>query len=302
MRAYSPSYKVSPSGLGRLALTTLVGGAVIGAAVGLLSRWIYLVLVFPVLIGIGAGILIAAAVKDGKVRNPILAALCAVVMAVTLYGTLHYARYLFFLGNARTALASVLQQQYLSVNEIGMRKLLEEWLVKETGMRGFPGYLALTAKQGLRIGGFLSSGSYAVSSGESLFSGAWVWLYWLAELTGIAALAMWAAVPPAREPFCEHCQRWIRRGQHLGSVPLARGGEFLRLLSSGHVAEAHAMLSREDVPAPSLEVYLQHCDTCETGDPVLNVEFATFANGKLGARPLVHAFVTREEAQALAAS
>lgn len=302
MRAYSPSYKVSASGLGRLALTALVGGAVIGAAVGLLSRWIYLVLVFPVLMGIGARILIAAAVKDGKVRNPILAALFAVLMAVTLYGTLHYVRYLLFLGDARVVLAKTLQQQYLSVNEIGMRKLLEEWLVNETGVRGFPGYLALTAKQGLRMGGFLSSGSYAVSSGKSLFSGVWVWLYWLAELTGIAALAVWAAVPPAREPFCEHCQRWIRRGDHLGSVPLARGGEFLRLLSAGHVAEARAMLSREEVPAPSLEVYLQHCDTCETGDPVLNVESAIFYYGKLKFKPLVHASVTREEAQALAAS
>jgi hypothetical protein len=246
--------------------------------------------------------LIAGAVKDGKVRNPILAALFAVVMAVMLYTTLHYVRYLFFLGDARVALAKTLQQQYLSVNEIGMRKLLEDRLVSETSMRSFPGYLALTAKQGLRIGGLLSSGSYVVSSGESLFSGTWVWLYWLAELTGIAALAVWAAVPPAREPFCEHCERWIRRGQHLGSVPLARGGEFLRLLSSGHVAEARAMLSRGDVPAPSLEVYLQHCDTCETGDPVLNVESAIFANGKLEFKPLVHAFVTREEAQALAAS
>ena len=79
MRPYRPSNKAPLLGIMVLVIYTLVGAITLGAIVFGVSQIIYLIALFPLIIGAIGGAIVAAAVKRGKVRNSAVAILFAVL-------------------------------------------------------------------------------------------------------------------------------------------------------------------------------------------------------------------------------
>ena len=180
MKPYKPSGKAPASGIMRLGLSTVIGNIVAGGLIHLLGRLIYVILVFPLLMGATAGGLAFAASYGGKIRNPLLTVAAGLLGGLCIYGTTHGADYVVFRS------------------ESGAR--VDELLEERVGESGFVGYLKYSAQQGVSIG---KIGRDGINLGET-----GTWVYWLIELAIIEMVAGAIAYGAASQVFCEKCSEW----------------------------------------------------------------------------------------------
>lgn len=94
MKPYQPSLIAPAGGVVILLLLSVVGGALVGAASSLLANLVYLIGVFPLLMGLLGGWLVATGVRAGKIRHPGVALGAAVLSGLVMYASLWAGSYL----------------------------------------------------------------------------------------------------------------------------------------------------------------------------------------------------------------
>ena len=198
MKPYQPSLTAPAGGLVILLLLAILGGAVVGAAFFFLSKLVYLIFLFPLLIGWLAGALVAAGVRVGKIRHPGVA-----------------------LGGAGLA---------------GLVSYVTGWICNYFGSgqaAGFVSYVVSADQQGVWAARLLASDAGLFNLGP-LFSG----VYWVLELLLILWLAVIIGRKPAYAPFSEVCGCWFEKPALLGTLGSRRmqevlgwieGGQFIKL-------------------------------------------------------------------------
>ena len=209
MKSYKPSGKAPIPGLIRLGLATTFGNALVGGLLHLLSKVIYVVLVFPLLMGATAGGLAFAATYGGKIRNPLLTILSGLLGGLCIYGTTHGLDYWQFRQEAIAELSSPSPND-ADVPRSDSTAIVDQFLQEQTGDAGFVGYLKFTAQRGVTIGRFSGTG---INLGET-----GTWIYWLVELGLIEVVAGVLAYGAASQVFCEKCDRWYANGTAIGGV------------------------------------------------------------------------------------
>jgi hypothetical protein len=187
-RRYEASGKTDDGAPMRLALLALVVGAVAGAVEGFVSGWFDLLIIFPLVIGLAAGGAAAKAVKDGKVRAPVLAAWLAALGGLAGQGVKQEVQYQRFLRSPALA-----QFQ-------GDGPGIDDVLRITTGKTGRAGYLLLRARQGTTI-------SRHGPSGPTLRGPAF-WVLFGVEFLLAGATAFGIGWSAASDPFCERCKKW----------------------------------------------------------------------------------------------
>jgi hypothetical protein len=312
MKPYKPSNRTSIVGIALLVLTVVVG-AVIGALVALLSEVIYLVLIFPIFMGVAAGAVLKVAVTQGKVRSPILAGASGLLAGFLMFGALHGVQYFLFRGEARETILEELggmlevhtweadsldeilvsEESETNLPDTGAAQLMQdladhvfdEILVEETGSSGFWGYMLLQASEGVSIGRVLGSSEFNLGPTLS-------WVYWLAEMALAAGIAAYAGWQAAGRPFCEACSRWYGNPEHLGGVEATASDELLGALRLGSMAQTgHLLEGNTDLP--SLEVHVQDCGDCPTADSRLSVtRYALNSKGKVTTRQVTAGMIS----------
>lgn len=75
---------------------TLIGGIVIGGCIAILGRVFYLIIVFPLLMGLAGGVLAAANVLRFNIKQYWTAALIGLAVGALIYGSYRYIDYLLF--------------------------------------------------------------------------------------------------------------------------------------------------------------------------------------------------------------
>ncbi len=259
MKPYQPSQIVPARGAIILLVTILVGGAVIGALFSLVSSLFYLIFLFPLLMGVIGGILIAMAVRSGKVRNPLVALVSGLLIGIVIYGSMWAVNYFQF----RNAVKSEIVSRAPTTNPAEVETFIDETLAIATGRSGFLGYVLLTGQEGVSIGR-IGSGRNALNLGPT-FS----WVYWGLELLLILWLAGTLGRSPAREPFCEACERWYPRPALLGTLGSSRTKEVLGLIEASQYQKLGEEL-QSNPALPNLGVFLATCgDDCPEGDAYL---------------------------------
>jgi hypothetical protein len=138
MQAYRPSDRVPLSGALILLAAAIIGGVIIGMIAYFISREFYLVLMFPMGMGLIRGFVIGGAVYFGKVRSPSAAALFSILLALVLYGTFRYAGYAIGFRKDLRAEIEASAGGAISDEEYAFQERL--FLQGETGARGFVGY------------------------------------------------------------------------------------------------------------------------------------------------------------------
>ena len=100
MKPYHPSGRIPIGGLIGVLLVTIIGSLVIGGLVFAVSHMIYLVILFPLMMGAFlGGALLALTVKNGKVRSSLLAGLFGMVIGVGMIGVNRFAEYVIDFHN-----------------------------------------------------------------------------------------------------------------------------------------------------------------------------------------------------------
>lgn len=259
MIPYQPSQVVPARGAVLLLLTAIVGGAVIGALGSLLANLFFLILLFPLLMGLMGGVLIAIAVRYGKIRNPLAALVAGLVIGVVIYGSMWAVDYLQFRNSAKSE--SVARSP--AANPAEVEASIDKDLISKTGQPGFLGFMLFKAQAGVLIGR-LGNGSISLNLGP-VFS----WIYWAIELLIILWVAALTGRGPAREPFCEACERWYRLPALLGTLGASRTKEVLGLIESNQFQKLGEEL-QSNPALPNVGVFLATCgDDCANGDAYL---------------------------------
>lgn len=258
MKPYQPSQIVPAGGALLLVLAILIGGAVIGALVSLISNFVYLIFVFPLVMGFIGGGVVAIAVRAGKIRNPGVALLGGVLIGLVIYGSMWTVDYLQF----RNAVKSEILKRTPNAGTAEMETYIDKVLVTETGQPGFLGFVLITDQDGVSIGKVGSSNP--INLGPT-FS----WVYWVLELLLIIWLAAQGGRTPAREPFCEACGRWYRKPELLGTLGTSRTKEILGLIEGNQFQRLGEEL-QSNPALPNVGVFLATCgEDCANGDSYL---------------------------------
>jgi hypothetical protein len=215
------------SAVGTFLIFALVwaGSLGIGYGASWVHQWFYIILLFPLLIGVVLGFVGAIGVNLGKLRNPFLAVLAGLFGGCLTMVSMHYFDYERFLEKFREKLKDA---QQLKVKNLPGGVPPAPRVVPALS---FSQYIGLKARQGVpvhfrRIHFNLGQvGSY---------------IYWAVEILIVSLLAMLIMYWAASEPFCGACHSW--KGKRvLGKLDLApetaerifTRGEIVRLADLG---------------------------------------------------------------------
>jgi hypothetical protein len=226
-------------------ITTILGvtAAVIGAAVIWLWEWSpipTLVIVTPIIQGLGVGAVMAFAVGRLRMRNPNLVFAVGCACGLLSIGLVHYGHYMSMVTSACGDIRGEIVRDK-SIPEEKRKALLERldadpagfidpMLVQATGHSGFLGSLFLRNQQGIVIK-------------RAPVTGIFLWIIWGAEALFVVLTA--AALPraTASRPFCEECGYWCEKKPDLFTLPGASAAPLVQAIrddNASRVAELRA--------------------------------------------------------------
>jgi hypothetical protein len=255
----NPVSKAPFAGVAILFASILPVGIVIGGIASVVSNFFYLIILFPILMGLGMSMVIKPIVVSQKIRSPLLVIIAGLFATLVVYSSLHFFDYLQFRNNlAKEIQAEVMAEngEYAPNEEV--QAYIDYLLSEETGMPGFIGYVLLEAKQGVSI-----SHVGVGSSDSGINLGVFTWLYWLVEMGFIFWTSIESSYKKARDLFCEHCNAWVPDGSHIGGVQIDNAKPIFELLNQRNFSGAVSML-RKNTSLPSIEFYTRTCNTCST--------------------------------------
>jgi hypothetical protein len=271
-----------------LALAIVGGACGAGLVLFVVSQFVYLILIFPVAMGFINGAFLAKYVHRWKVPHVSFTIVCAVIMALSAYGTFQYASYIQF----REATRAAIGREIGTTDFDQTNKAVDLTLEDVTGAQGFMGYLRFQAATGIAIRRLTSS------TGGIHLQGALAWLYWAIELAIVGAIGILMVKDTAKRPFCATCRSWYRF-DHIGSIDASQEDVVIAAMRSGAYASVADQIGDQTLPPPSLEVYLGQC-ACRDGDELFSVSRAELTTRKsLQIRDIFQCRVFFSEASAL---
>jgi hypothetical protein len=233
---YRPDGGVPSAGLALVLAGVLGTGVAVGCAASLIGQWLYLIIIFPALMGLGVGAVGVALVKAGRIRHPALAALAGVLGGVMALGGMHYFDSLRYAREVDR----LVQELVRNAPEKGPGGERPVFRAKVSLLD----FMHAQAKQGVSIG------KPGQKDGINLgYTGSII--YWLVEVlfaAGVAAGMMRAA---AAAPFCRECGVWkdekplamVAPGTAgANATDAIRDGELARLLESSGPPAAEGLL------------------------------------------------------------
>lgn len=266
----------------------LLTGIAIGTLVGLFSNFIYLILLFPLGMGLLGALVISKVLTVGKIRYFLAGITLAILMSFAIYGALHFTQYLMFRAEVKDLMVETMVEQGMEANPEIANVLVDYALEEETGSTGFGGYILYEAKIGISIGRAFSSSEFNLGPGLT-------WIYWLIELGIIAYLCISPVKDITRQPFCETCDKWYGKEKHLGGKPNANSAILTRLIEIKDYSGLGRELEKE-TNLPSVELYVRDCATCTTSASLLSLKrISQGAKGTLRYEPFLQIFISASD-------
>lgn len=276
MQPYKPSNIVPLTGLLLLMVAAIIGGAAVGILVSFVERLIYLIILFPILMGLAGGFILANAIRLGKVRNPLVGAVFGVVIGILIYGSYHFAGYLAFREEVKTMILEdygITAADMLPEDWVYLDEFIDSFLAEEYSQPGFLGYMMLAAEEGVSISPVTSSNDQGIDLGQT-----GTWIYWGVELLIIAGIALVGGRNAARNPYCENCDLWMEKEKLIGTLPTTSGGLAAMLAKQGDFRQLGESLALEPLPIPHIGVFVAACArNCMSGARLL-VKSSSFNN------------------------
>lgn len=248
---------------------SICGGIITGAIFGIIGSFIYLIILFPLIMGIIGGNIISENAKYTKIRSSLFITVVSVLMVIALFFAFHYMRYTIFWAVAALQTFGDFSDKSLEAGKVVVDYALE----KDTGHSGFIGYMLYKAQQGVSIGRIFRSNRLNLGP---IFT----WVYWLIEVVVIGFMTISKGKSILKKRFCEDCNSWYTEKEHIGGVSISKETEVLNLIKQKDFASVGTALE-ENSETPSLEFYLQSCKACEKSNSFLSITLAKFLNGRL---------------------
>ncbi|HLY27520.1 MAG TPA: hypothetical protein VKQ72_14345, partial [Aggregatilineales bacterium] len=146
-------------------------------------------------------------------------------------------------------------------------------LVQGGGSSDFIGFLNFSAKEGEGISFTSGYTSTSASNADTLaLTGTAAWIYWAAEILGIALVAAFQARKGAKVPFCNTHNRFLT-SVNLGRVPRESADQFMAHAKANNWSGTAALISPAGtrISYPYLAVVAQKCPDCNSNNVPLKV-------------------------------
>jgi hypothetical protein len=248
-------------------ITTILGttAAVIGAALIWLWEWSpipTLLLLTPMLQGLGVGIVMAFAIGRLRIRNPRVVAVVAFACGLLSVALVHYGHYLHLVstiaGELRNEIAEDKsipegkRQSLLAQLDTDPARIVDPLLAQQTQHSGFLGSLFLRNAQGVTLRSFVVSGAF-------------LWILWFAEALAAAWIASVCATARAAEPFCEDCGYWCETQPHLFALPGTSAADLVEAVRENDHARIAALRASPfvDNGSGTVAATLHACPGCD---------------------------------------
>ena len=249
----------------------VLASSLVGMVISVFSNLMYIVFVFPLVMGLANGGLLTDGMQRMKIRKTYQLIFISVLMAVATYGTYHYGRYIGL--QVQTSLQMFPGLSAATEDEnLRVAKIVVDYAVEEkTGHSGFVGYMLFMAQEGVSISRFYHSSR--LNLGPIL-----TWFYWILEFGIILGITISMGKKQAGMPFCEVCGNWYGKEKHLGGTTPANESLLLDLLKQKDFIELGRLIE-QNAELPSMEIYFQGCEICKKSNSFLVVRHA-FRNSK----------------------
>lgn len=261
MKPYIPDNRSSLRGMAIVALTAILGGLAIGGLLFLVSRFIYLIILFPVIAGALGGAILERAIKAGKMRIPIFAIICGLLMGIICYTSYNYYDYLKSRQDARVEIVDELSNPAYDIDPQDNKEeiadeIIDDGLMRKTGKPGFLGFLIINLQRGMTLKSTRStSGGFTLTPLMTL-------IVWIAEMMIIGIAAAVFAKKQTEQPFCQTHNRWYNPTSHLGGFSLDGSNTTAIHQIRNGVFEQVGQLLVDNAPIPSTEIYAAKCPDC----------------------------------------
>jgi hypothetical protein len=248
---YYLSKKVPRRGLIFL-LLALLGAVLVGILAFGFAQILYIVILFPVVMGVLGGLLNLLVIGRGKVRCSLTATILGFCTGIVIFGAYLYPGYWLYRANyLGWENNSDLQEQ--TANEEEFQRSLRD----KTGSTGFWGFLRNEANSGLMI---LGSRTYLAEGSRLQIKGAGVWLNWLLELVIICSITISLARWRVFWPFSELSDRWFNRATRLGTINQSDVAQAQAILNEGRLVEFIDLVQSQAPVVPGgWEVHFKRC-------------------------------------------
>jgi hypothetical protein len=210
---YKPDGGYTLNGVLLLVLSMILAGAAMGFVVYLISQLIYLILIFPILIGLALGAIGARVAKSANLRNPVIGGIAGLLGGIVAMVMVHYFDYQEFKGQIEKLSPEWKEFAQLPPDQqkVAEADLLAQATDREKAaeflhalrIHDFPHYIDYQAEQGVQIK------STHGGSGKGLNLGYYgSYIYWLVELGIVAGFTFGLVKTQAGQPFCADCMLW----------------------------------------------------------------------------------------------
>jgi len=268
MRNYISANEFSFNGFVILVLATILAGIVLGLLLGFVGQFFFLVGIFPALIGIAGGYVLAWVIKKFKMPNKAVAILIGTLMAVMIYGVYTYFDYIQTQNYLYEALMFSDDSIPIIFEDMDKASLMTTFLYDTTGSTGFIGFWKFTADAGINIvpGG--------MGSGFSL-NPFWSTLYLISEFFIIVCFAVQGAWEQVNRSFCSSCGDWYDKGEQLALFEMEDENKVINAIEHDRYDELKEIMPIEVSKLPCLILKAHSCLKCHNETPLLELSRLT---------------------------
>ncbi len=271
---YRPDGGVSLAGA--LQLTGILGllGILLGIVASFISRYFWLVLVFPIIIGCCIGAVGSACIKRFHIRNSIYCGISGLLAGALAMLAMHYFDYRYFQDEMRANLgpdADIVFELARNIDEItapnsdapqeirdcAENLKLDPFWLKALQVNSLLDYLDLQAEIGVEIGDVVGAGQRNANLG---YVGSYI--YWIIEAALVAGFAFGIMSGSASQPYCQNCSQW-KPPLMVGMYP--DPDHVCSALKEGCPAR---WIPTELATEPLAKVTLSPCSMCQDNAPI----------------------------------
>lgn len=277
---YTPDRGITAPGVVMLISALVLIGAGLGFVAHFISQYFYLILLFPAAIGFVLGLVGAAMVKKGRIRNPLIGGLAGFLGGVFAMLMMHYFDYETF----RADMAVYEQEAPEFFRDVRadnaswkkpdeFKETQEEYdrFIEAMRVQSFPAFMELQAHRGVELKKAASSSS---TSGLNLgYYGSYI--YWIVEVLIVSVITYMMVRAQAAQPYCRDCDDW-RDTLAIGAVEspaLAKQG-----IETGDLNKLAEARPNEG----SVLLTAHHCKSCQGNPPTIALDGAVVSYDKNG--------------------
>jgi hypothetical protein len=248
-------------------ITTILGttAGMIGAALVWLWEWSpipTLVLLTPMIQGVGVGLVMAFAIGRLRLRNPRIVGLVGFACGFLSAVLVHYGHYLNMAreiaGEVRSHYAQdktipeAERQSVLAKIDADPAAVADAVIAQKTQHPGFLGSLFWRNEQGVMIK-------------SSRVTGTFLWILWGGEVLAVAAIASYLAAERAGRPFCEDCGYWCEIHSALLTLGGSSGAPLVEAIREDNPSRIPALRAAPwvDDGSGTVDVSLTDCPACD---------------------------------------